>query len=386
MTARMVEIGSFLTPVKRDEPVDRRAIYPMMGVRSFGRGPFAAAPLSGDATSYSTLRKVDAGDVVYPKLMAWEGAFALVPSELAGRWVSPEFCVFEVDESVADHRYVSHLLAWEGLRDRLVGRSSGTNARRRRLQPTAFLAHRVPLPELLEQHRIANYLDHIHTLCMRLPLTFESANSALDWAEHQFLESFSQVRPIGEVVTVNPRPSSVDAETPIVFVSMDAVDQYDGRISSPKIRLRSDLVSGYKQFQPGDVIFARITPCMQNGKCAVYADPAGRPAYGSTEFHVLRSENPADCEWIHAVLRTRWFRDRAMASFTGTAGQQRVPANFLRTAAIPFPAEGVRHQALQRLRQADATRQHLREASSRRSQLASSLQPAARNEVFSALR
>ena len=161
MTARLTQLGEFLTPAKHKAPVDPASVYQMMGVRSFGVGAFAAADLRGTDTSYATLQRVQAGDVVYPKLMAWEGAFAVVTEDMAGRWVSPEFCIFSADPNKVCIDYLRQLIAWSGFRDLLLPGSTGTNARRRRLQPEAFLAHSVLLPDLPEQHRIASHLDSV---------------------------------------------------------------------------------------------------------------------------------------------------------------------------------------------------------------------------------
>ncbi len=381
----MRPIGEILELRRRSVEVLADMTYQEIGVRSFGNGLFIKPMITGADIGSKRVFAVEPGDLVVSNVFGWEGAVAVATSEHAGMLGSHRFMTW-TPRSDDDVRYLRHfLLSEKGLAD-LGAASPGSAGRNKTLSIKNFEAIEIPLPDSFEQRRIAAHLDCIGGLQSGLIDVYEKAASVLDQAEVQYLDSLGPALQLDEFSVINPRPDRVEPETEVMFVPMGAVDQYEGIIAGATMRVRSELASGYKQFRSGDVIFARITPCMQNGKCAIYIDPANRPAYGSTEFHVLRCESPADRAWIHAVLRTRWFRDRAMASFTGTAGQQRVPASFLRSAAVPVPEEKARDQALKRLRSAEATRRRLRKISSRRTQLASSLLPAARNEVFSSLR
>ena len=82
---------------------------------------------------------------------------------------------------------------------------------------------------------------------------------------------------------------------------------------------------GYTSFAEDDVLFAKITPCMENGKAAIARGLASRQGFGSTEFHVLRAKESVLPEWLYYFVRQERFRREARRSFTGTAGQQRVP-------------------------------------------------------------
>lgn len=117
---------------------------------------------------------------------------------------------------------------------------------------------------------------------------------------------------------------------------MGSVSELSGKIDTTAVRPAVDLRSGYTKFATGDVIFAKITPCMENGKMAIIPDlPFGMGA-GSTEFHVLEPQE-VTAEFLFYWLSQQWFRDVAEANMTGTAGQKRVPTGFLRAAAIPVP-------------------------------------------------
>lgn len=164
--SQLVPLREVISEVRREIEIDENCTYEMLGVRSFGRGAFDAGKLNGDATAYRRLRVVRAGDVVYPKLMAWEGAFAVVPPEFDGRHVSPEFCTFEVSGDRVVSGYLGHLLRDREFLERFTVGSTGTNVRRRRLQPADFLEKPFPLPNLVDQQRIVDRLDAVSQLAV----------------------------------------------------------------------------------------------------------------------------------------------------------------------------------------------------------------------------
>jgi type I restriction enzyme S subunit len=129
--------------------------YQFAGVYSFGRGVFKGGVKAGAEFAYPKLSRIKSGDFIYPKLMAWEGALGVVPDACDGCVVSPEFPVFEIDQSrvlpdVFDV-YFRDPNTWESLQ----GGSTGTNARRRRLNPADFLRLKVPVPSMATQRKLA---------------------------------------------------------------------------------------------------------------------------------------------------------------------------------------------------------------------------------------
>lgn len=152
---------------------------------------------------------------------------------------------------------------------------------------------------------------------------------------------------LGDVCVINPsRPSGFHRaeDTPTTFVPMSAVDQTDGVIARPVVRPFSQVRKGYTYFGEGDVLFAKITPCMQNGKHAIARDLIDGFGFGTTEFHVLRPHDEVIAEWIHFFLRQPRILDEAEAAFTGSAGQQRVPEAFLTSLEIPLPPLPEQHR------------------------------------------
>lgn len=129
-----------------DIVVQQDALYQFAGVYSFGRGVFRGQKKSGMEFSYSRLTELHAGDFVYPKLMAWEGALGVVPPECDRCVVSTEFPVFEVRKERVLPEVLDTYFKIPAVWPEISGASTGTNVRRRRLNPKDFLAYRMPLP------------------------------------------------------------------------------------------------------------------------------------------------------------------------------------------------------------------------------------------------
>jgi len=145
---------------------------------------------------------------------------------------------------------------------------------------------------------------------------------------------------LGDVCEINPRrPRDLarDADALTTFVPMSAVDERSGTIAAPELRPYGEVKKGYTCFAEGDVLFAKITPCMQNGKHAIARRLAGGIGFGSTEFHVIRPGPEIVSEWIHHFIRQPSVLEAAMAYFYGAVGQQRVPAEFLERLEMPLP-------------------------------------------------
>ena len=148
-------MGDLVRLREPDVTVDRSASYNFAGVYSFGRGVFRAGTKTGMEFAYPRLSTLRAGDFTYPKLMAWEGALGVVPPDCDGCVVSTEFPVFEVSRECVLPEVLDVHFRNPAIWPQLAGASTGTNARRRRLNPSDFLAYRFPLPSRDVQARVA---------------------------------------------------------------------------------------------------------------------------------------------------------------------------------------------------------------------------------------
>ncbi|MDW7773165.1 MAG: restriction endonuclease subunit S [Desulfobulbaceae bacterium] len=143
--------------------------------------------------------------------------------------------------------------------------------------------------------------------------------------------------PISHVADVNPRvnKSSISDDLPVSFVPMPAVGAGNGSIHVEETRLAGEVKKGYTTFQEGDVLFAKITPCMENGKMAVVPKLVNGCGFGSTEFHVLRPKAGIDAKYLYYYVSSRSFRAEAERHMAGAVGQRRVSTTYLREVTIP---------------------------------------------------
>ncbi|WP_052768464.1 restriction endonuclease subunit S [Streptomyces humi] len=145
---------------------------------------------------------------------------------------------------------------------------------------------------------------------------------------------------LGELCEVNPRsfedePGDDDL---ISQVPMAAVEAETGRINASTHVRYGDLKNkSLTRFQEDDVLFAKITPCMENGKIAVARGLLDGRALGSTEFHVLRSHGAVLSEYLMHYLLQRDVRVNAEQNMSGAVGQRRVPRPYLESLEVPVP-------------------------------------------------
>ena len=163
---------------------------------------------------------------------------------------------------------------------------------------------------------------------------------------------------LSEWVSVNPSTKLpyLDDET-VSFIPMEAVSEKTGRVSQQTMAF-SQVATGYTRFAEGDVLWAKITPCMQNGKSGVAKGLIKNIGFGSTEFHVLRPKTEEVIpEYLWSLLSLDIITTAAQAVFTGSAGQQRVPDTFLKTLPFPKPPKEKQKSLLKLLDSANESRQ-----------------------------
>ncbi len=120
----------------------------------------------------------------------------------------------------------------------------------------------------------------------------------------------------------------------------------------------SKVAQGYTRFAESDLLWAKITPCMQNGKAAVIRGLHDKVGFGSTEFHVLRPKSAEiSMDFLWSVLTLDSFLFASQAAFTGSAGQQRVPAAFLESLPVPLPDKGTQIRLVKEIEAARQARQ-----------------------------
>ncbi|MBF9150384.1 restriction endonuclease subunit S [Novosphingobium jiangmenense] len=158
--------------------------------------------------------------------------------------------------------------------------------------------------------------------------------------------------PLSRVCNVNPLTSfgGLHDNDMAGFVPMDAISDRLGIVEYLGERRVEECV-GYTTFRDNDVLWAKITPCMENGKSAVVRGLTNGVGFGSTEFHVIRPRNSAVMpEYVHALLRMGRLRREAKRFFTGSSGHRRVDEDFLKKLIVPVPPVETQERLVQEIR------------------------------------
>lgn len=168
-----------------------------------------------------------------------------------------------------------------------------------------------------------------------------------------------------DISDINPRlanASSLSLDSTTSFVPMAAVSEKSGSIVIEEERPLSEVMKGFTYFQNDDVLVAKITPCFENGKIA-HAKIKNTLGFGSTEFHVVRANsNLLDSRYLYYFLRQKRIRFEGERRMTGSAGQRRVPKNFIEDLRIPLPPLDEQRRIAAVLDKADALREKRRQA------------------------
>ena len=189
----------------------------------------------------------------------------------------------------------------------------------------------------------------------------------------QFIEMFgnplsskqkNELKRLGQCCIINPRrPNIALCDTDKVsFIPMPAVSE-DGYLVDMADEEYGKVKKGFTYFENNDVLFAKITPCMENGKGAIAYGLTNGIGVGSTEFHVLRPINGISSPyWLLTLTRMPIFRERAAKNMSGTGGQKRVSASYLNHFMVGLPAieEQRRFEAI--YKQADKSKSVIQKA------------------------
>jgi len=312
-----------------------------------GRVNWESVPGCAISDADEDAKRLEGGDIVFARTGATTGKSYLISNPPRSVFASYLIRV----KSHREHVEPDYLFAffqsdgyWEQISAGARGGAQpGFNA-------TMLKSLRIPLPPVEEQRRIARVLREQMAAVEKARAAAQARLEAVKTLPASLLRQIfpqpGQPLPagwrwvrLGEVCEINPRRNDIirpDIE-PTSFVPMEAVDAEKGMICEVRERPFADVKKGYTYFEEGDVLFAKITPCMQNGKHAIARNLIEGIGFASTEFHVIRPAKGILAEWIHHFVRQPAVLHDATNHFTGAVGQQRVPDDFLKSLEIPLP-------------------------------------------------
>jgi type I restriction enzyme, S subunit len=298
------------------------------------------------------------------------GAIAVVPPKSKSGIMNQALLKISIDENKILSDYFRYFLNAPLFQNKLLSKGSAMKniVSVKDLKKIIFA-----IPSLSIQKQITQKLDHVlgelDTKKKEIISLIEQNKERIDFFEKNWMSYVIEreiekhpkrkeweLKKISQVCNVNPSKSEIKDlpdDTLVSFIPMRNVDDKDGIIKIHDEELLGKVRKGFTYFRNNDVIFAKITPCMENGKIAIGMNLKNDVGFGSTEFHVLRPHDQILSEFIHYFLRNKSFRVEAKQNFTGSAGQKRVPKDFLENHSIPIPSISVQRKIIQNIKSAE---------------------------------
>lgn len=323
---------------EKKKPVDEDK-YTYLGLEHLDSDSIYVTRYGADVAPKGDKLIMKKGDVLFGKRRAYQKKVAIAPFDGI---FSAHGMVLRPKEDVIDKDFFPMFIKSDYFLDAAIKISVGS------LSPTInwrdLKELKFELPSLEEQRKLAEVLWAIYDMKDKYKKLILATDELV---KSQFIEMFGELgkddkgwglTTIGECCELNPkRPRDINDELLVSFVPMPAVSE-DGKIDCSDIKPYKEVRKGFTYFAENDVLFAKITPCMENGKGAVAKGLEGGIGSGSTEFHVLRpiigKSNPY---WLYILTMFESFRVGARKVMTGTGGQLRVPIGYLNDYPISLP-------------------------------------------------
>ena len=319
-------------PVEEDK-------YTYIGLEHLDSGTLTVSRWGAEVAPIGEKLIMKKGDVLFGKRRAYQKKVGIAPFDGI---FSAHGMVLRPKEKVITREYFPLFISSDYFLDKAIQISVGS------LSPTINWKDlknlEFELPSIEEQQRVAPVIwaaiDTKNAYNKLLQETDELIKS-------QFIEMFGRLgyddkgwgmTTLGECCELNPRrPQGIADDLEVSFLAMPSVSE-DGHMDTKVIRPYSEVKKGFTYFAEKDVLFAKITPCMENGKGAVAEGLSNDLGAGSTEFHVLRPiQGKSNPYWLYIITMFETFRVNAKKVMTGTGGQLRVPIAYLKEYPITLP-------------------------------------------------
>ena len=237
-----------------------------------------------------------------------------------------------------DPKYLFFLL--DSINLRSLNESTGVPS----LSRDALHSIPVSLPPLPEQKKIAEILSGIDEMinCKKrriAKLSVFKSGLSIDLIYGKSVKKGVASGSISDIAEINPKTIvKLPSDSQISFIAMQDTSE-TGEVNRTQVRSLNEVIIGYTRFRNNDILVAKITPCFENGKGGFPENLLNGVGFGSTEFHVLRAiQNKAVSKFIHHITKSERFRKAGEASMTGSAGQKRIPADFIKHFSINIPS------------------------------------------------
>lgn len=233
-------------------------------------------------------------------------------------------------------------LAITQLVDEMIRNASGGTFKE--ISKTTFSKLKIPLPPLEVQQAIVAEIDTYQKI-------IDGARQVVDNYKPSFkIDPDWEIASIKDVCIIKPPKSELKNKSrnlEVSFVPMSDLNANQMFFKAKEVKKFSEVIKGYTYFKNNDVLLAKITPCFENGKAGIVKNMVNGFGFGSTEFFVIRAGNFILPEWIYYFISTEKFILSGKNNMTGSAGQQRVPIEFLKGYKIPVPSIDIQRKKIE---------------------------------------
>jgi type I restriction enzyme, S subunit len=381
---KFLRIGDLLKKSKLPILIQDNTNYKRVTIKLHGNGVKVRDTVLGEEIKTKRLFLLKKGQFVYSRIDARNGAFGLAKDDVDNAVITNDFPAFDVNNKLITPEFLSLITGSKPFFDFCQSLSSGTTGRQR-MDENSFLSFEIPLPDLPTQNQLVNQYNKnlakaqkaenhanelekgiesylLNELGIDSPKPVERKQglqfirlkelsrwgvefSTIDIENPLYSNKYPTVN-FADYILINPKIdfTNLDKNDKITFIPMEVISDEYGQLKEYRTTKIAD-AKGYTKIGEGDLIWAKINPCMQNGKSAIVKNLTNGFACGSTEFHVFRLQgNSFSLDFIYTLLRSEYLKSVAQKHFTGSAGQQRVPSNFFKNLQIPLPPKEIQTQ------------------------------------------
>lgn len=333
--------------------------YVQIGIRSHGKGLFYKEPVLGKALGNKQVFWIQPNCFILNVVFAWEQAITKTTENEIGMIGSHRFPMYRPKNDLVDINYLIYYFLTKRGTDILEAASPGGAGRNRTLGQERFLKSKITLPTLPEQQKIAAILSTQDKVIELKEKLLAQKQQQKKYLMQQLLTGRKPHKnnprieecEIGEVCKINPKQDKI-SESQVVFLGMADISE-TGSVVSQSLVDFSHIQSGFTAFRRGDILIAKITPCFENGKGAYTDNLLSEHGFGSTEFHVLRTNSKVNAKYIFYHTVSEKFRKKLEREMTGSAGQKRVPAISIQKYKIFLPSSNEQNFIIEILSTAD---------------------------------
>lgn len=414
MTWQKMKIGSFLKRKRDAIEIKDNIEYKRITIKTKHQGVYLRDNLKGSLIGTKLQFTVNAGQFLLSKIDARLGAFGIVPKELNGAIITGNFWTFDVDKEKVNIDWFN-LFTSSGNFYEICNQASSGTTHRKYLDETKFLNFEIEIPNPDEQALFIQKYKSYYGIYNKLNVEIDKQQSYLQLLRQSILQEAVQGKlvpqdaneepaeqllqrikaekaqlikegklkkekelpPIteeempfelplgwtfcrlGETGQINPR-NIFDDNKEAAFIPMNLISSKFETNPQFEIRKWKDIKNGFTHFADNDVAVAKITPCFENSKAGVFKHLKNGIGAGTTELHVFRGNKKYILpDYVFLFFKSPNFLKEGENKMTGSAGQKRVPSEFIKNVIFPFPPHSEQQRITAKVKQLIQTVTHL---------------------------